>query len=380
MKIGIIAFGFIPGETGGTETYLRNLIAGLQKYDKKNNYTLVVRDEYKKQAKKLIYSKNWKLVSIKLKYPFGRRVLRKLRIVKESEDQRIAKIIDKMHFDVVHFPMQTIFPYGIKTKKVLTFMDMQEQYYPDFFSRQELEYRRNNYRKSAKEADSIIAISNYTKKDIGKFYGDDFEKKCRVVYLAGSFMTNTSQISISKNNEPYFYFPAATWPHKNHIRLIKAFASVIEKYPKYGLILTGLKRQKSDEITKLIQKLGITKAVKILGYLDYNELQDLYKGAFAMVFPSLFEGFGLPVLESMNMGVPVICSNTTSLPEVGGSAVLYFDPEDVTDIYDKMCLLIENKKLRPSLIKKGISQAKKFTLKKMITETVKVYNGAYNEK
>jgi glycosyltransferase involved in cell wall biosynthesis len=193
-------------------------------------------------------------------------------------------------------------------------------------------------------------------------------------------MTNTSQISISKNNEPYFYFPAATWPHKNHIRLIKAFASVIEKYPKYELILTGLKRQKSDEITKLIQKLGITKAVKILGYLDYNELQDLYKGAFAMVFPSLFEGFGLPVLESMNMGVPVICSNTTSLPEVGGSAVLYFDPEDVTDIYDKMCLLIENKKLRPSLIKKGISQAKKFTLKKMITETVKVYNGAYNEK
>jgi glycosyltransferase involved in cell wall biosynthesis len=378
MKIGIIAFGFIPGETGGTETYLRNLIAGLQKYDKKNNYTLVVRDEYKKQAKKIIYSKNWKLVSIKLKYPFGRRVLRKLRIVKESEDQRIAKIIDKMHFDVVHFPMQTIFPYGIKTKKVLTFHDMQEKYYPDFFSKEELNFRKDNYFKSVSEANKVIAISDHTKNDIKKYYKGTYYKKCVVVYHGEE---NKLKKQINYNlAKLYFFYPAGTWPHKNHSRLIRAFASVNKKHPQYKLVLSGLNRQKSEEIIKLIQKMGITKAVKILGYVDYNELQDVYNGAFAMVFPSLFEGFGLPVLESMIMGVPVICSNTTSLPEVGGSAVLYFDPEDEKDISDKMRLLIENKKLRSSLIKKGISQAKKFTLKKMIAETVKVYNGAYNEK
>jgi glycosyltransferase involved in cell wall biosynthesis len=381
MKIGIIGLGFVPGGTGGTETYFRNLLEGLQLYDAKNKYILIVKKEYLREAKKMVKSKRWKVVGVNDVPNLIYRGVRRVKLAKLSNNDYLVKKINDLNLDLVHFPMQTIYPYGLNSKKVLTFMDMQDKYFPEFFSRNELEFRRNNYMRSVLEADTVICISEYTRTDIIRYYGNKFKDKTNVIYLAGSKdKIYKKNITIELSMGHYFYYPAATWPHKNHERLIRAFAEVSRKYPDYRLVLTGLKRQSNNKVIELIKKLDIIDKVEIKGYLTYFEVESVFKGAFALVFPSLFEGFGLPVLEAMSMGVPVVSSNSSSLPEVGGDAVLYFDPLDTKDIEKKMINLIEDPALQKKLIRKGRKQSNKFTLKNMIKETIEVYNETYYEK
>ena len=376
MRVGIVAFGFHPGETGGTESYLRNLVSGLQRYDRSNTYTLVVRKEYLEEAKNMVHSKSWRVVGLNTDYSIFVRALRKFRIISRSNESQIAAAIDRIGFDLVHFPMQTIYPYGIKAKKILTFHDMQEKHYPEFFSDEELKFRKNNYEKSAKEADKIITISNYTKEDIKKYYPMQTYDKCITVYHGTDQYKRVPTIKNISNNNEYFYYPAATWPHKNHERLLKAFARLLKKNPRYKLVLTGLKRQKSESVDKLIDKLKIGESVVIMGYLPYDELQNVFQKAYAMVYPSLFEGFGLPVLEAMYLGIPVLCSNATSLTEVAGDAAIYFNPASIKEMTMAMEKIIQDKKLRQNLIHKGHSRAKKFSIKKMIGDTINVYEQA----
>lgn len=381
MKIGIVAFGYIPAGTGGTETYFRSLLDGLQKYDNSNDYTLLVDKKYLSSAKQLISSKKWKVVGHSLlpsKYIKG---LRKIKIVKGSNDDLLAKKINSMNFDLVHFPFQAIHPFGIETKKVLTFMDMQEKHYPEFFSREELTFRNNNFEKSVIGSDEVIAISKYTKKDISKYYGKKNYLKTSVVYIGGPEQQNT-RVAYDKFKEfsPYFYYPAATWPHKNHERLIKAFNKFVKKKPEFRLVLSGLSRQRSDVIIKLISELDLNQKVVVLGYLPYEELPSVFRNSYALVFPSLFEGFGIPLLESMQYDIPIVCSNSSSLPEVGGKAALYFKPKSINDIANKMTSIAEDKELYNKLRKECVNQRKKFSIKKMTLETIAVYNKVYNEK
>lgn len=380
MKIGIIAFGFIPGGTGGTESYFRNLISGLQKYDKYNQYTLIVRKEYLDEARNMVFARNWTVMGLRTNYSAIGRVLRKLRIINNDIAEALASTINKINFDLVHFPMQTVYPYGLKAKKVLTFHDMQEKHYPEFFSKEELSFRKHNYERSADESDRIITISNYTKNDIKEYYSAKDYAKCTTVYHGIRKYQETTSKHKKKDDYKYFYYPAATWPHKNHERLIEAFAKVAKNYPGYRLVLTGLQRQKSESINKLIKKLCIKDLVIIKGYLPYKDLQEVFNNAYALVFPSLFEGFGLPVLEAMSKGVPVLCSNTTSIPEVAGKAAIYFNPLKVKEITKAMEEIITDKKLRHNLVRKGLLQSSKFTIKNMIEGTLKVYKDAYNEK
>jgi len=381
MKIGIIAFGYVPSETGGTETYFRNLLKGISRYDKKNKYTLIVNKKYLNEAKKSTTPKGMKIIGMSILPPFHKRVLRKFKLISKDNEALLVAKINKLDFDLVHFPFQVIFPFGLRARKVLTFMDMQERHFPEFFSKTELGFRENNYRRSVEESDAVICISDFTKSDILRYYESSYSKKCTTVLITDGEVKN-SEISFNKykNYMPYFYYPAATWPHKNHSRLIKAFAEVSKKYPEYSLLLTGLNRQKSRSITILINKLQLSDKVINLGYLPYDEKEGVFRGAFALVFPSLFEGFGIPVLESMRMGVPVLCSNSSSLPEVGGNAVLYFSPKSIKQMKSKMLLLIEDSNLKRNLIKRGLIQSKKFSLKKMTDETIAVYNKVYHEK
>lgn len=380
MKIGIIAFGYIPGGTGGTETYFRNLIRGLQEYDKKNLYTLIVKKEHYNDAKDLINSTNWKVLGLRDVPSLVYRGVRRLKLASLDNNSLLSRKINALDFDVVHFPMQTVYPYGIKCKKLVTFMDMQEVHFPNFFTKEELQFRKNNYKKSVKEADIVISISNYTKNDIVKYYGKEYKEKTRVVYLSNSESNKKATIiSGEENLKPYFYYPAATWPHKNHEKLLFAFADVVKKHPDYKLVLTGLKRQRSSRIDSIIDNLGLKNKVIVKGYLPYEDINSIFRNAFALVFPSLFEGFGLPILEAMSMGVPVVSSNSASLPEVAGNAALYFDPKNVKDIANKMIEIIEDSGLRELLIKKGFGQAKKFSLEKMTKQTIKAYNEACYE-
>lgn len=144
--------------------------------------------------------------------------------------------------------------------------------------------------------------------------------------------------------------------------------------------MSGLSRQRSDVIIKLISELDLNQKVVVLGYLPYEELPSVFRNSYALVFPSLFEGFGIPLLESMQYDIPIVCSNSSSLPEVGGKAAVYFKPKSINDIANKMTSIAEDKELYNKLRKECVNQRKKFSIKKMTLETIAVYNKVYNEK
>jgi glycosyltransferase involved in cell wall biosynthesis len=259
-------------------------------------------------------------------------------------------------------------------------MDMQQQHFPEYFSKAELQYRKNNFKKSVEDSDAVIAISEFTASDIKKYYGKNNASKVKVIHIA-----RPNQPKIAETNatfaryRPYFIYPAATWPHKNHERLIKAFRDVATKHPEYKLLLTGMDRQKTNDIKELISKLGLENNIYVLGYLPYGAMPSLYEQSFGLVFPSLFEGFGIPLLEAMRYKKPIASSDSSSLPEVGGKAAIYFNPIDTNSMSASMIKLIEDDALRKRLLIESKKQLSRFSLLGMINKTLEVYNKLTDE-
>jgi glycosyltransferase involved in cell wall biosynthesis len=178
---------------------------------------------------------------------------------------------------------------------------------------------------------------------------------------------------LKKMPDKYLYYPAATWPHKNHERLLRAFSLVVKQFSDISLVLSGIAVQKKSNIEKLINELNLSKKVHVLGYLEYSEIPLIYQNAYALIFPSLYEGFGIPVIEAMHAGCPVICSHTTSLPEIAGKAAIYFNPSDVDDIARSVIYILNNPNKRAKLITEGKKNVIRFSGSKLAKETIAVY-------
>ncbi|MEJ2700142.1 MAG: glycosyltransferase family 1 protein, partial [Desulfuromonadales bacterium] len=175
----------------------------------------------------------------------------------------------------------------------------------------------------------------------------------------------------------FLYFPAATWPHKNHRRLLGALRILVDRYRFDGqLVLTGISMKSHGDILKEIERLDLGEQVKILGYLPYAELPYLYNLARLLVFPSLFEGFGLPLVEAMACGCPVVCSDVTAIPEVIGKAGLLFDPTAEEDIAAKIWSAWNDEELRKRLVALGFQRAGLFRWEKAALQTIEVYKKA----
>ena len=175
---------------------------------------------------------------------------------------------------------------------------------------------------------------------------------------------------------PYILFVGTIQPRKNIARLIEAYSMLDNK--DLELYVVGKPGWMFEDIYKTPKKFGIENRVKFLDKVSDSELVELYKKAECFVLPSLYEGFGLPVLEAMKYGCPVITSNVSSLPEAGGDAALYVDPQSARDIKDKIEQLLGDKKLREDMIKKGYEQVKKFSWEKTARETLKVLEEVYS--
>ena len=174
-----------------------------------------------------------------------------------------------------------------------------------------------------------------------------------------------------KINKKYILFVGTLQPRKNIVRLIEAF-SKIHHQQQLNLVIVGKKGWMYEEILEAPKQYGIENQIKFLEFVPDEDLSLLYKNALCFVLPSLYEGFGLPVLEAMTQGCPVITSNVSSLPEAGGDAALYVNPEDVDEIAAKMQSLVKDEELRKTLIEKGYKQVKKFSWEKAARETLKV--------
>lgn len=226
---------------------------------------------------------------------------------------------------------------------------------------------------AAKYSDRIIAVSTATKNDLVRLYKINRDK-IKVIYHGVEAKFKPSLIK-EKETVPYFLFVGSYKPSKNIPNIIKAFSLFIHDLKKpYRLVLAGSNYWGDSDVTKLIEDLKCESNVKISGYVPEEDLLKLYRGATAFVSPSFYEGFGMPFLEAMRSGVPVITSNCGSIPEVVGDAALMIEPEDVNSIKEAMVKVATEEKLRLQMVKKGLKQAQKFSWEKAAEQLLDVIN------
>lgn len=283
--------------------------------------------------------------------------------------------------DIFFFPNFVDFPV-ITKRRILMIPDMSFVQFPQFTEKRNLRVLNRGVSASAKRADKILTISESAKSEIIDHYKID-PNKVVVVYLA----PNDGIIKVDdlrsiedvrkkygiKNK--YILFVGTIEPRKNIKGLIHAFYKLSDKIRKeYQLVIAGGKGWYYDEVFDLIEKYEMNDEVIFTGYANESDLSCIYSGASLFVFPSFYEGFGIPVLEAFKCGVPVISSSASSLPEVGGDAVLYFDPYSTEDIRRNIERVLEDKELADSLIKKGSKRLERFSWEKSSEKLLEVIN------
>lgn len=249
------------------------------------------------------------------------------------------KIIDKYKIDIIHTPFQDSIRKP-RVKSITTIHDVQELHYPEFFTSAERAYRAVNYKKYIDEADAVVVSYNHIKEDIIKFFDKPAEKIHVILLDMTSLWFNqiTSLSNVHQRFEipiKYLLYPASTWEHKNHLRLLQAIKKI--QLNDIFLVCTG---NKTDYYNKIIapylEENNLNGKVKFLGIVSDEELYSLYNKCMAVVVPTLYEAGSFPLMESILMDIPVICSNVTSLPETINDKRFVFDPLDIEDIIDKI--------------------------------------------
>jgi glycosyltransferase involved in cell wall biosynthesis len=226
----------------------------------------------------------------------------------------------------------------------------------------------------ARSADIVVCDSGFTARELLKFTGVP-EQKLRVIRLGIDRSWFAPSRVPSPHEKPFLLFVGNVKPHKNLVRLLDAFSSIAEVVP-HDLVIVGKKEGfiTGDDVVKE-RALRLGDRVHFTGYVDDAALRQYFSHAAALVFPSLYEGFGLPPLEAMASGCPVIVSNAASLPEVCGEAAVYCDPYHSEDIAQQILLVLRDESLRADLARKGLEQARKFTWEACAEETSRVMRG-----
>ena len=282
-----------------------------------------------------------------------------------------VKKIKKVNFDVFHPTYYN--PYFIKSiqKKpyVLTVHDMTHELFPQYFSR----FDKSAYHKKLllKNASRIIAVSENTKKDLINIYNVQ-ENSIDVIYHGYNLLPHSEDLQINLPKQ-YLLFVGQRGRYKNFEFMLKSLIAILKKYDLFLIVAGG------DVFNK--KEIQFFEAEKIRNKVIHIKVNDhtlsfLYQNAYAFIFPSLYEGFGMPVLEAFSKGCPVLCSNCSSLPEVAGDAAIYFNPKESDSIIDAVQKIIDNSDEREKLINKGFKRLQEFSWDKTLLETIKVYEKA----
>jgi len=371
MTIGFDGSRAFGNKRTGTENYSYQLLKALAKIDHNNSYIVYVR----------------KLPTVNYKLPTNF-LIKKISWPRLWTQGGLAVQTFKDDLDVLFVPSHTL-PIirrpGLKT--VMTVHDLGAEYLPKMHQLKQQLYLKYITKYQLRSATKLIAVSKATKEDLIKKVGVD-EKKISVVYEGVGQEKFKYQISNIKTDPlvngliPFFLSVGTIQPRKNLARLIQAFSLFVDRYSlgsdekrktknEFNLAIVGSKGWDSDRIYELPKKLGIEGRVKFLGYVPDEKMPALYSNALALVFPSLFEGFGLPILEAQASGCPVITSNISSMPEVAGKGAILVDPMSTSDIVKGMNDIL-NKEVRNKLIKDGYENIKRFSWEKAARETMEV--------
>ncbi len=267
--------------------------------------------------------------------------------------------VEAQQFDVVHFPTQTA--YLTDVPSIYQPWDLQHLHYPEFFSKEIFSEREREYRAFCNQARYVCVQTEWTKRDIIEQYRLPESKV--VVIPWGSVLEayetpaeEATRATIEKYSFPerFFFYPAVTWPHKNHIVILRALHILkTDSGVTSHVYFSGRSTSQRPMLDQIAQDLGISEQVHYLGFLTPEELQIVFRRATAMIFASKFEGFGLPILEAFDAGLPVLSSRASTLPEVAGDGALYFGPDSPEELASLMSLILNAPEVRRDLTRKG---------------------------
>lgn len=346
MRVGISLLTLVPGISGGSETYARELVRALGRVGEHDYRVLLptIADDVDDLPSEVVSeyratrSISGRIVAMTRGWFGGGRL-----------ERRFAGL------DAVHFPLTVMVPRMSSPPAVTTILDVQHELLPQFFSRAERTYRRVVYARSARESELVITISRHAAGAIVERLGVP-EANVRPIHLG---LDHDVFRPGSEPREDFLLYPARGWPHKNHPRLFEAFRELRRRHPALELVLTSYDGQVPD-------------GVRSLGHVSRDELVGLYRRAAALVFPSLYEGFGQPPVEAMACGCPVACSNAASLPEVVGAAARLFDPGSTEALVDAVEDVLAN---ADAWRRRGLERAAAFSWE----ETARRHDEVYSE-
>jgi glycosyltransferase involved in cell wall biosynthesis len=333
--VGISLLTLVPGEVGGAETYARGLCRGLAR------------------AGSLDYTAFTPPVA-----PGAGGGLREVQVPEYRAARTIPQRLAAMglaaarpgplrrrlgRLDAVHYPLAIALP-SLDVPTAVTILDLQHLDHPELFSHTERLFRRYTHERSARGADAVIAISQFVRQSVIERLGVPPER-VRAIHLG---VDHRLYRPGGEPRERFLLYPARRWPHKNHERLFEAFALVRREQPDLELVLTGGGHTGRP----------VPDGVRVLGHVPEDELASLYRRAACLVFPSLYEGFGMPPLEAMACGCPVAASRSGSLPEACGDAAALFDPLDPEEIAAVTLGVLDNP---APFVAAGLERAARFT-------------------
>jgi glycosyltransferase involved in cell wall biosynthesis len=354
-RIGVNALYLIPGGVGGTEIYLRELLSGLAALDQTNEYFVFTNMETGDDLVPQQANFHGRPQAVQAQFRPGRILWEQIVLPLEASRFRL---------DVMFNPGFTA-PLAALCRNVTTFHDLQHKRHPEYFRWFDLPFWRLLLWASAHRSQKLIAVSQATRADLLRYYSIS---GTRVSVIHHGVDTGFFSLDRSRT-EPYLLCVSTLHPHKNLERLVRAFA---RKRRPQRLILAGVRGFHTQEIEDLILSLEFKDRVEITGWLEREALLRLYERAEAFVYPSTFEGFGMPVLEALAAGIPVACSNIPPIQEVAGDAALFFDPLNEDAMAKAIDDILNDQSLRARLAKAGPERARPFTWRRCAEQTLEV--------
>jgi glycosyltransferase involved in cell wall biosynthesis len=397
-RIGINVSWMTPGQAGGMEWYVRNLIKELGALDDRHEWVVVtspanwhVFEVPRRRWTKIAYigddnSPFSYLVQIPNRPPPGRvRVRRALAWLRSPWMPRwygsLNDLIRRQGLDLWFCPLMYALPHETEVPVVNTIPDLQHEHFPEFFDERELARRTMGYQYSCMRAATTIGISEFVAQDLLKRYrlertvGIPLALDPSYAVSAAAIRPLVEHVRLKYRLEtPFLYYPANGWRHKDHETLLRAFRIVRQKWSDLQLVLTGCEFDVMDRLRPLFESFEEARAVRHLGYVERHDTIGLYATASAMVFPSRFEGFGLPLLEAMAFGTPIVCSPVASIPEVAGDAALYVDPGHPSALAEGILRVLEDELLRDRLIAAGRERVRQFSFTETARQTLAVFD------
>jgi glycosyltransferase involved in cell wall biosynthesis len=359
MRIGVNCLP-LQASVGGVKQYFLTLFDWLLENDSQNDYIFFYLQENLPEMEKL-RSKRWRSNAKPL----------------ASRDQIAGRLVA---LDLYFCPFNTLWPRPVSLPSVVTLADIQETYYPEFFAPEDLYERARDYRASTRAADRVITVSEFSKHSIALHHRLR-QSKIVVAYHCADSLFGDESVTPTPLDVPvpfcrFILYPANRWLHKNHDGLLRALRILKERGENVNAVFTGFDVNGGYPLEAKVIDYGLSGRVYLAGYVSTRQLAGLYRTAEMTVFPSLFEGFGIPPLEAMVAGCPVAVATSASLQEVCEDAAIYFDPTNPESIAQAIMKLRACPEMRESLIQRGQLRAKSFSPEAMAVAHLRAFEEA----